>query len=65
MPVKKHRCVAEIGDTGSVDPRDPKLGRVMSDVWQFTSRLARTSPRRGVHKFRSIEELNRARELWS
>ena len=64
MPVRKCRSVAKMGDTGSVDPRDPKLARVMRELWDFTSRLARSTPPRGVRKYRSIEELNRARALW-
>ena len=66
MPVKKYRSIEEMGDTGSIDPDDPNLGRVMGEVWDFNSRLARSarSPQpRGVRKYRSIEELNRARAL--
>ncbi len=52
-----------MGDTGSMARRDPNLGRVMREVWDFNSRLVRTTPLRGVRKYRSIEELNRARAL--
>ena len=49
-------------DSGDVDPRDPNLGRIIRDLWDFNSRLAKAAPQRGVRKFRSIEELNAARD---
>lgn len=64
MAVKKYRSVADLGDTGSVDPRSSELGRIIADVWAFSARLAPLRPVRGVRKLRSIEELNRHRITW-
>lgn len=64
MGVKKYRSVADMGDTSSVDPRSPDLGRLIADVWAFNDHLASLQPVRGVHKFSSIDELNRHRERW-
>lgn len=38
-------------------------GRIKS-LWTFSHRLAWHEIPRGVHKFRSIEEANRARQRW-
>lgn len=64
MPVHRYKSVAEMGDTGSVRAGDPRLARIMRDVWEFSARLATTTPPRGVRRFRNIEESNRARQLW-
>ncbi len=61
MPVRKFTSLREAEDACWYDRDDPGLWRAISAVWAFSRRVA---PRRyapGVHKARSIEELN----LWT
>ena len=64
MPVQKFRSIADMPDPPRRLPGDPALYRAIANVWTFGRRA---SPRRfppGVHKYRSIEEMTRARDQW-
>jgi hypothetical protein len=64
MPVRKFRSVEEMERPVWRRPGDPELYRAIAAIWAFGSR---THPRKfppGVHKRRSIEELNAATEAW-
>ena len=64
MPVRKFRSVEEMNQPIWRRPGDPELYRAIASVWEFGRR---TNPRRfppGVHKYRSIEEMSRARDQW-
>ncbi len=64
MPVRKFRSVEEM-KTIWRQPGDPRLYRAIEQVWRFGRR---TVPRHfppGVHRYRSIEELDAAVERWA
>ncbi|HXO19572.1 MAG TPA: hypothetical protein VOA87_06560 [Thermoanaerobaculia bacterium] len=64
MPVKKFRDLQEMEDSLWREPGDPELWRAISAVWSFA---ARTCPRHfppGVHRYRTIEDAERQRDLW-
>ncbi len=64
MPVRKFRSIADMPDPPRRLPGDPALYRAIATVWGFGRRA---NPRRfppGVHKYRSIEEMTRARDEW-
>jgi hypothetical protein len=62
MPVYKFRSVEEMNQLVWREPGDPTLYRAIAGVWGLARRM---NPRRfppGVHKYRSIEEMDRVRE---
>ena len=64
MPVRKFRSVEEMNQPTWRKPGDPMLYRAIEGVWELARR---TNPRRfppGVYKYRSIEDMDRAREQW-
>lgn len=64
-PVRKFRSVEEMESPLWRRPGDPDLYRAIALVWAFGRR---TVPRRfppGVHRHRSIEQLDRQVEEWS
>ena len=64
MPVRKFRSVEEMPGPARYLPGDPALFRAIAGVWTFG---ARANPRRfppGVHRYHSIDEMNRAQERW-
>jgi hypothetical protein len=65
MPVRKFRSVDEMEQPQWRAPGDPRLYRAIAQVWAFGRRVV---PRRfppGVHRYRTIEELDRTVEAWS
>ncbi len=65
MPVQKFRTFAEARRALAWDPDDPRLTKRIRALWTFSLRLSPPSPiRRGVHKYRTIEEANAARREW-
>lgn len=65
MPVYKYRSVEDMPSERWLKLGDPAIG----DRLRFVSRMAiaATAPLgvpRGVHKFRSIEEMDAARDRW-
>lgn len=64
MPVQKFRSIADMPDPPRRLPGDPTLYQAMAGVLKFGRRA---NPRRfppGVHKYHSIEEMNRAQDQW-
>jgi hypothetical protein len=64
MPVRRFRSAEEMNQPLWREPGDPALYRAMKAVWDAGQRAF---PRRyppGVHRYRSIEELNAATERW-
>jgi len=64
MPIRKFRSVEEMNQPNWRRPGDPQLYRTMAGLWELGRR---TNPRRfppGVHKYRSIEDMDQAREQW-
>ena len=62
MPVRKFRSVEEMNQPIWRRAGDPQLYRAMAGVWEVARR---TNPRRfqlGVQKYRSIDDMSRARE---
>ena len=62
MPVRKFRSLEEMNQLTWRQPGDPMLYRAIAGVWELARR---TNPRRfppGVWKYRSVEEMSRARE---
>ena len=64
MPVRKFRSIEEMKRDHPIwrRPGDPVLYRAIALVWEVARR---TNPRRfppGVHKYRSIQEMDRAQE---
>lgn len=62
MPVRKFRSIEEMDQLPWREPGDPMLYRAIAGVWELARR---TNPRRfppGVWKYRSVEEMSRARE---
>lgn len=64
MPVRKFRSVEEM-DMPWREPGDPQLYAAIRRVWDFGQRSwPRVFPP-GVHRYRSIVELNDATERWA
>ena len=62
MPVYKYRSVEEMDAHRWRTPGDPALYRAIAFTWELARR---TNPRRfppGVHKYRSVAEMNRVDE---
>lgn len=64
MPVRKFRSVEEMGDNAWLDQDDPRLACVIRAVWDRSRRMSPVRLRPGVRKYRSIDAMNRADELW-
>lgn len=64
MPVRKFRDVSEMERTTWLEPGDPRLVRAIRYCWDLAERLSPVSLPPGVHKFRSVEEMNAATERW-
>lgn len=64
MPVRRFRSVEEMSAPRWRQPGDPSLYRAIAAVWDFGRR---TNPRRfppGVHRYASVEALERQAETW-
>jgi hypothetical protein len=60
MPIRKFRSIEEMDGNVWREPGDSELYRAIRFTWDLARRM---NPRRfppGVHKFRSIDEMNRA-----
>jgi hypothetical protein len=65
MPVRKFKSLDDMRATAWLDRDDPQLGRKLASLWEFCSRLTGPLPvARGVHRFRTIEEMNAHRLTW-
>ena len=62
MPIRRFRSVAEMPDERWREPGDPHLYRAIAQVWDFGRRsLPRHFPP-GVHRYRTVADLDRAVE---
>lgn len=64
MPVQRFRSFREARIAQWLSPDDPRLLRRIRGWWASSARFWPTRPPRGVHKFRSIEEMNAAQAAW-
>lgn len=64
MPVFKYRTVEDMPAPWRT-PGDPGLYRAIERAWDFGQRWIRPRFPPGVHKRRSIEEMNALDEAWS
>ncbi len=64
MPVRKLTSLEQAEERCWLDPADPLLPRRIASVWNLANRLFKRRFPPGVHKYRSIEELNRQVETW-
>ena len=62
MPVEKYRSIEDMPDVPRRQPGDPTLARTMRQIWDLGRRASTRRFRPGVYKFRSIEEMDAARD---
>ena len=61
MPIERYRDVADMPPPPRGDPNDPATFARVRALWHFALRLPRLfAP--GLHRYRSIEDSQRARE---
>jgi len=65
MPLRKFRSVEDMEQPAWREPGDPQLYRAIRHVWAFGRRVVPRHFPPGVHRYRSIEDLDRAVEAWS
>jgi hypothetical protein len=64
MPVRKFRTVDEMNAPVWREPGDPALAKAMAGLWDVARRTHRRRYPPGVHKHRSIEELQSVQAEW-
>jgi hypothetical protein len=64
MPIRKFRSIEEMKSPRWREPGDPELYRAMKALWDLAMRTRTRRRPAGVRRFRSIEEMTRAREAW-
>jgi hypothetical protein len=64
MPVRKFRSIEEMGGPIWYRPGDPALYRAMRNVLGLAHRTLRPRFPPGVHKHRSIEDMNAQQQAW-
>lgn len=65
MPVRKFRSVEEMKASRGYDRNDPVLAGVIKGVWDFGERTARLRFPPGVHRHRTLDELNARTAEWA
>jgi hypothetical protein len=65
MPVRKFKSVEEMEQPRWRDPGDPLLYHAIAQVWAFGRRVVPRQFPPGVHRHRTIEELDQTVEAWS
>jgi hypothetical protein len=65
MGIRKFRNVDEMNQPTWREPGDAELYRTIARVWAFGQRTNRRSFPPGVHRHRSLQELNAQTERWS
>ncbi|MDP2627188.1 MAG: hypothetical protein Q8Q58_09815 [Candidatus Rokubacteria bacterium] len=64
MPVQKFRSLDEAREALWVSPDDAAFLRGVAQLWRLAAALAPRRYPRGVYRYPSIVEANRAREAW-
>ena len=64
MPIRKFRSVEEMNQPCWRLPGDPALYAAIAGIWTAGARLQRRQFPPGVHRHRSIEELDALVERW-
>ena len=64
MPVERYRSVEASGNALWRSPDDPALLREIHSLWRLGDWLAPWRLPPGVHRFPSIEAMNRQRQQW-
>ena len=64
MALRRYRSIEEAGRATWRDQNDPVLLLEIRDLWRLGSWLAPWRLPVGVHRFRSIDALNRQRQEW-
>jgi hypothetical protein len=62
MPVQKYRSAAEMPPLERCDPQSEDFLRRVAKLWARSSAFSQRVYPRGVFKFRSLEEAQKARE---
>jgi hypothetical protein len=65
MPWQRFRDFDEARRALWVRPGDPQLVPRIRSLWAFARRLAPGAPPRGLRRFRTIEEANEERDVWT
>jgi len=65
MPVRKFRSIEEMKGEVWRRPGDPALFRAMARLWEIGVRTSRRCYPPGVHKHRSLEEMQAVQETWA
>ncbi len=65
MPVRRCRSVEEMNQPRWGTPGDPELHAAIAALWRLGARTGQRRFPPGVHKLRSIEELNATTERWA
>lgn len=65
MPIRTFRTIEEMNQPHWREPGDPDLLRAIADLWETGRRTSTRTFPPGLHKFTSIEEMQRAQEDWS
>jgi hypothetical protein len=60
MTVRRLRSLKEAEDSNWRDPHAPGFWAAVSALWRFSRHFAPQRFPPGVHKFRSVEEMNRS-----
>jgi hypothetical protein len=63
-PIRKFRSVEEMGGPVWYEYGDPALYRALRHVWGMAHRTLRPRFPPGVHKRRTVEEMNAAQREW-
>ncbi len=64
MPVYKYRRIEDMPGDRWFTPGDPAIVKSIRHVWSLACLIGPTGIPRGVHKYRSIEEMSADREVW-
>ncbi len=64
MPVRKFRTVEEMNGDSWYEPGDPALYRAIRRVWALGHRTLRPWFPPGVHKHRTLVEMNALQKQW-
>lgn len=64
MPVRRFRSVEELNQPRWRQPGDPSLYRAIESLWTAGHRSFERRYPSGVHRYRSIDEMNAATEGW-